>query len=180
MSRIGLRPVAVGSGVQVTVGEGQITVKGPKVTLTEPVAPYTRVRVEDGKILVEREAEHKAAKSAHGLMRNLVANMVRGVTEGFTRGLEIQGVGYRAEVRGREVALTIGFSHPVSVKIPDGLDVAMDGQTKLTVRGADKQRVGQFAANLRKIRPPEPYKGKGIRYMDENVRRKVGKSAGAK
>jgi large subunit ribosomal protein L6 len=179
MSRIGLKPIAVAKGVEVTVGDGQITVKGPKATLREAVAPYTSVRLEDGNLIVDREGDSKIARSAHGLMRNLLANMVRGVTEGFSRTLEIQGVGYRAEVRGREISFLVGFSHPVVMGIPEGLEVAAEGQTKLTIRGADKQRVGQFAANLRKIRPPEPYGGKGIRYANEVVRRKVGKSAGA-
>jgi large subunit ribosomal protein L6 len=179
MSRIGLKPVSVGKGVTVTVADGRVTVQGPRATLSAPVAPYTRVRLDEGRIVVEREAEHKAARAAHGLMRNLLANMVLGVTEGFSRGLEIQGVGYRAEVRGREIALSVGFSHPVIAPIPEGIEVAAEGPTRLVVRGADKQRVGQFAANLRKIRPPEPYKGKGIRYVGEQIRRKVGKSAGA-
>ena len=179
MSRIGLKPVAVAKGVQVSVADGKVTIKGPKVTLTEDLAPHTQIRIEADRVIVERMAETKVARAAHGLMRNLVANMMRGVTEGFSRGLEIEGVGYRAEVRGREVALSLGFSHPVAVRIPEGLDVAVEGNTRIIVRGADKQRVGQFAANLRKIRPPEPYKGKGIRYSDEVIRRKVGKSAGA-
>jgi len=179
MSRIGAKSIDLAKGVEVSVSEDRVTVKGPKVTLSEPLVAQTRVRVEGGKVLVEREAESKSARAAHGLMRNLVANMVRGVSEGFSRALEIQGVGYRAEVKGREVTILAGFTHPVVVRVPEGLDVVSEGQTRLVVRGADRQRVGQFAANLRGIRPPEPYKGKGIRYVDEVVRRKVGKSAGS-
>jgi large subunit ribosomal protein L6 len=179
MSRIGLKPIVVEKGVEISVAQERVTVKGGKTTLSAAVARYTKVKIEGGEVIVERTEEHNAAKAAHGLMRNLIANMIRGVTQGFSRALEIQGVGYRAEVRGREVQLAVGFSHPVVVKIPDGLEVQGESQTRLVVKGADKQRVGQFAANLRKIRPPEPYKGKGIRYADEIVRRKVGKSAGA-
>jgi large subunit ribosomal protein L6 len=179
MSRIGAKAISLAKGVEVSVGQGRVTVKGPKATLSEALAPYTKVRVEDGRVVVERDSESKPARSAHGLMRNLVANMVRGVSEGFSRVLEIQGVGYRAEVKGREITILAGFSHPVVVSIPEGIDVAAEGLTRLVVRGANRQRVGQFAANLRGIKPPEPYKGKGIRYGNEVVRRKVGKSAGS-
>src|SRR5258705_365399 len=126
MSRIGLKPVDVSKGVEVTLGDGRVTVKGPRATLSEALAPHTRVRVEGGQVFVERDGDDKAARSAHGLMRNLLANMVRGVTEGFTRAIEIQGVGYRAEVRGREIQLLVGFSHPVIVPIPQGLDAAAE------------------------------------------------------
>ena len=161
------------------VADGRVTVKGPKITLSEPLVENVRVRVEENRIVLERAADSKVARSAHGLMRNLVANMVQGVSKGFERVLEIQGVGYRAEVQGRKLTILVGFSHPVVVQVPEGLEVVAESPTRLIVRGADKQQVGQFAANLRRIRPPEPYKGKGIRYGDEAVRRKVGKSAGA-
>lgn len=179
MSRIGRRPVPLEKGVEVRVADGRVTVKGPKITLSEPLVENVRVRVEENRIVLERAADSKVARSAHGLMRNLVANMVQGVSKGFERVLEIQGVGYRAEVQGRKLTILVGFSHPVVVQVPEGLEVVAESPTRLIVRGADKQQVGQFAANLRRIRPPEPYKGKGIRYGDEAVRRKVGKSAGA-
>jgi len=179
MSRIGARPVALEKGVEVQVAEGRVTVKGPKTTLSEPLVDQIRVRVEGDQIIVDRESDSKVVRSAHGLMRNLVANMVQGVSKGFERVLEIQGVGYRAEVQGRNLNILVGFSHPVKVAIPEGIEVTADSPTRLVVRGPNKQQVGQFAANLRQIRPPEPYKGKGIRYGNEEVRRKVGKSAGA-
>jgi large subunit ribosomal protein L6 len=176
MSRVGLRPVPLAPGVQISVSDGLVKVKGPKATLEEPLAPHTRVEVRERDVVVTRESEAKPAKAAHGLMRSQLANMVRGVTQGFERKLEIVGVGYRAEVSGRVVKLIVGYSHPVPVDVPEGLEVKAESPTKISVVGADKQRVGQFAANLRSIRPPEPYKGKGIRYVDERIRRKVGKS----
>ena len=156
---------------------GVVRVKGPKGTLEQSLVPHTRIEVADGVVRVEREAEHKTARSMHGLMRSLLANMITGVTTGFTRSLDIQGVGYRAELKGRELVLAVGFSHPVPMKIPQGLEVNLESPTRLHVTGSDKQKVGQFAAEIREVRPPEPYKGKGIRYLGEQVRRKVGKAA---
>jgi large subunit ribosomal protein L6 len=176
MSRIGRQPVPIAKGVEVNIADGRVRVKGPKGQLEEAVAPHCRVEVADGEVVVHREGEEKRAKAMHGLMRALVANMVKGVTEGFSRQLDIVGVGYRAEVANKKLTLTIGFSHPVVMPIPQGLEVVAESQTRLLVRGASKQQVGQFAAEIRKVREPEPYKGKGIRYVDEQVRRKVGKT----
>ena len=176
MSRIGRQPVAIGKGVEVNVADGRVRVKGPKGQLEEAVAPHCSVEVKSGEVLVHRDGEEKRAKAMHGLMRALVANMVKGVTDGFSRSLDIVGVGYRAEVANKKLTLTIGFSHPVVMEIPQGLEVVAESQTRLLVRGASKQQVGQFAAEIRKVREPEPYKGKGIRYVDEQVRRKVGKT----
>lgn len=179
MSRIGLKPVPLAAGVEVRVNDGVVSVKGPKASLSEPLAPYTRIELGDGEATVAREGDSKAARSAHGLMRSLLFNMVTGVTSGFERPMEIVGVGYRAEVKGSDLTLSVGYSHPVVMAVPEGLTVRSESPTRFVIAGADKQRVGQFAANVRKIRPPEPYKGKGIRYADEQIRRKVGKSAGA-
>lgn len=176
MSRVGRKPIPLSDKVAVEVVGGLVKVKGPKGSLEQALVPFTRVEVGDGEARVYPEASHKQARAAHGLMRSLVANMVTGVTDGFSRSLEIVGVGYRAEVSGGEMKLSLGYSHPVIVRIPVGLEVSAESPTKLTVRGADKQRVGQFAADIRKLRPPEPYKGKGIRYVGERIRRKVGKS----
>jgi large subunit ribosomal protein L6 len=176
MSRIGKQPVRIASGVEVKVADGRVRVKGPKGSLDEAVAPHCSVEVAAGEVRVARDSDEKRAKAMHGLMRALVANMVKGVTEGFSRSLDIIGVGYRAEVSGKKLTLTIGYSHPVVVEIPQGLEVVAESQTRLSVRGANKQQVGQFAAEIREIRSPEPYKGKGIRYVDEIVRRKVGKT----
>ena len=177
MSRVGLKPVAIASGVDVSVSGGTVRVKGPKATLQTPVAPHTSVEVRDGTVLVKRMSEEKAAKAAHGLMRSVLSNMIAGVTKGFERKLDIVGVGYKAEMKGKELVLVVGYSHPVSLQIPEGLDVRLDSSTRITVAGPDRRLVGQFAANVREVRPPEPYKGKGIRYADEKIRRKVGKSA---
>ena len=176
MSRIGRQPVPIRSGVEVKVADGKVRVKGPKGSLEEAVAPHCKIDVTGGEVLVARDSDEKRAKAMHGLMRALVANMVKGVTEGFTRSLDIIGVGYRAEVSGKRLQLTIGFSHPVVVEVPQGLEVVAESQTRLVIKGANKQQVGQFAAEVREIRTPEPYKGKGIRYVDEVVRRKVGKT----
>ena len=176
MSRIGRQPVPIPSGVEVKVEGEVVRVKGGKLILEQRIPALTHVEVQDGVAIVHRKGDDKPSRSAHGLMRSLLANMVHGVTVGFSKALDIVGVGYRAEVNGREVKLSVGYSHPVMMKIPEGLDVAAEGQTRLVVRGADKQRVGQFAAELRAVRPPEPYKGKGIRYVDERIRRKVGKA----
>jgi len=180
MSRIGKAPIALGTGVEVRVVEGDVLVKGPKGQLRQRIAPRTSIAVESGTARVKRDGDDDEARAMHGLMRALLANMVSGVTQGFERALDIVGVGYRAQVAGKTLTLNVGYSHPVAMPIPEGLEVKADSQTRLVVRGIDKQRVGQFAAEIREVRPPEPYKGKGIRYVDELVRRKVGKAgAGA-
>ncbi len=176
MSRIGKVPIPLRSGVEVKIQDGIVQVKGPKGTLEQAVVPRTRVEVEEGQVWVRRENDEKRARAAHGLMRSLVANMVIGVTDGFEKGLEIVGVGYRAEVKGKQVVLQLGYSHPVTLEVPNDLEVISESPVRLLVRGADKQRVGQFAAEIRRVRKPEPYKGKGIRLVGERVRRKVGKA----
>jgi large subunit ribosomal protein L6 len=179
MSRIGRQPVAIPAGVTVTVGDESISVKGPKGELDRSLPGQITVSVEDGQVVFERPDDKKEHRSLHGLVRALTNNMVIGVTDGFMKGLEIEGVGYRAEVKGNTLVLTLGFSHPVEMPVPDGLSVKMDGNTKLSIEGVDKQAVGQFAADIRRLRPPEPYKGKGIRYAGEHIRRKVGKTGAA-
>jgi large subunit ribosomal protein L6 len=171
--------VVIPSGVSVEVGGGSVRVKGPKGTLSEKMPPRVSVQVGDGQVTVTRPDDRKDTRALHGLARALVANMVKGVTEQFSRELEIQGVGYRADVQGKKVILNVGYSHPVEVTIPEGLKVSVDRNVIVRVEGSNRQQVGQFAADLRTIRPPEPYKGKGIRYVDEHVRRKVGKAGAA-
>jgi len=179
MSRIGRQPVAIPSGVTISLDKRAIEVKGPKGTLTATLPESIEAKVEEDQIVFEPLANDKQTSSLFGLARAITNNMVTGVTDGFTKDLEIQGVGYRADVQGKNLSLTLGFSHPVDMPVPEGLEVKMDGNTKIQISGIDKQRVGQFAAEIRKLRPPEPYKGKGVRYADEHVRRKVGKT-GAK
>jgi large subunit ribosomal protein L6 len=175
MSRIGNRAIVIPSGVTVNVADGEIQVKGPKVTLRGKVPEGIQANVQDGTIRFVRGADTKEARRLHGLARALANNMVIGATTGFTRRLEIEGVGYRADVRGKELHLLLGYSHPIVVPIPEGLTVTADGNTKLAITGADKEVVGQFAANVRSLRAPEPYKGKGVKYRDETIRRKEGK-----
>ena len=176
MSRIGRMPVNVPSGVNVKVENGGVRVKGPKGELGIDVAHPISVRVEGNTVLVARPDEEKRSRQLHGLTRTLIANMVDGVTKGFARNLEIVGVGYRAQMQGKKLSLQLGFSHPVVVEPPAGITIAVEGTTKISVSGPDKQQVGQLAAQIRDIRPPEPYKGKGIRYEGERVRRKLGKA----
>jgi len=176
MSRIGNRAIVIPSGVTVNVADGEIQVKGPKVTLRGRVPEGIQANVQDGTIRFVRGSDSKEARRLHGLARALTNNMVIGATAGFTRRLEIEGVGYRADVRGKELHLLLGYSHPIVVPIPDGLTVTADGNTKLAVTGADKGVVGQFVADVRSLRPPEPYKGKGVKYAEERIRRKVGKA----
>ena len=164
------------SGVTINVADGEIQVKGPKVTLSGRVPEGISAKVEGSALSFVRGADTKEARRLHGLARALANNMVIGATTGFTRRLEIEGVGYRADVRGKELHLLLGYSHPIVVPIPDGLTVTADGNTKLAITGADKEAVGQFAANVRSLRAPEPYKGKGIKYAEERIRRKVGKA----
>jgi large subunit ribosomal protein L6 len=177
MSRIGKKPIPIPSGVEVQITPGSVTVKGPKGTLSERINPEMTVAQEEGTVTVARPTDRGPHRALHGLTRSLVANMVTGVTEGFEKRLEIQGVGYRAAMRGQDLELQLGFSHPVSVKAPEGITFEVPQPTQIVVRGISKQRVGETAAQIRKWRPPEPYKGKGIRYADERVQRKVGKRA---
>ena len=180
MSRVGKQPISLVDGVSVEQKGGEIHVKGPKGKLSAKIPSVIKMRVADGQVSFERPDERKPTRALHGLARALVANMVHGVVTPFVKTLEIQGVGYRADVSGKTLNLLLGFSHPVAIPIPEGLQVAVDRNVMITVTGIDRQQVGQFAADLRSLRPPEPYKGKGIRYENEHVRRKVGKAgAGA-
>jgi large subunit ribosomal protein L6 len=179
MSRIGKAPVPIPQGVTVDVKAGQVQVKGPKGTLSERIPDAIAATVEDGQVVLRRPDDRKQSRALHGLARALVANMVQGVTEEFARQLEIQGVGYRAEAKGKSLVLNVGYSHPVEISVPEGLKVSVDRNVVIKIEGASRQRVGQFAADVRSVRPPEPYKGKGIRYLGEQVRRKVGKAGAA-
>lgn len=179
MSRIGRKPIQLPKGVEIKIDGSMIEAKGPKGTLSMEIMPQIKVSVEDGQIIVIRESEIKAVRAAHGMTRAMIANMVTGVNSGFEKVLEIIGVGYRAQLQGKNLVLSLGFSHPVEVVPPDGIEFAADSPIKIAVRGIDRQLVGQIAANIRGYRPPEPYKGKGIRYAGEHVMRKAGK-AGAK
>ena len=180
MSRIGRLPVAIPAGVEVTVAEGNVvTVKGPKGTLERALPTEMEIKVEDGHVVVSRPNDLKKMKSLHGLTRSLIANMITGVSEGYEKKLEINGVGYRAQKKGKEITFNLGFSHPVVMTDPEGIETEMDGQNIIIVKGIDKEKVGQYAAEIRELRKPEPYKGKGIKYADEVIRRKVGKT-GAK
>ena len=177
MSRVGRSPIPVPSGVDVTIGTGNISVKGPKGTLSRVVPEPITVRQEEGTLFVERPDDLRESRSRHGLVRALVNNMVVGVTNGFTKELEIIGVGYRAVAQGNtKLELALGFSHPVVVNAPDGIEFEVPVPTRIAVKGIDKEAVGQVAANIRKIRKPEPYKGKGVRYLGEHVAKKAGKT----
>ncbi|MBI4737765.1 MAG: 50S ribosomal protein L6 [candidate division NC10 bacterium] len=179
MSRIGKLPISIPDTVKVEVEDHTVTVKGPKGTLSMAVHPAMDVRVQDRQVLCGRPSDTKFHKALHGLTRSLIANMVEGVTKGFERKLELVGVGYRAAVQGQNLSMTLGFSHPIIYPIPPGIRVEVKDQTQLTVSGSDKQLVGAVAAKVRSFRPPEPYKGKGVKYADERIRRKAGKT-GAK
>jgi large subunit ribosomal protein L6 len=176
MSRIGKAPVEVPTSVNVEISNQSIKVTGPKGELTVPIGRGVEVRQEDGSLVLTRASDVPEHKAMHGLTRSLVQNAVTGVTEGFTKTLQIAGVGYRAQLQGRDVNLQVGFSHPVALSPREGVELEVPNPTTIIVRGIDKQRVGQTAAEIRRVRPPEPYKGKGIRYSDEQVRRKVGKA----
>jgi large subunit ribosomal protein L6 len=177
MSRIGKLPIPVPSGVDVTIDGREVMVKGPKGELRHTVVePIIIERGEDGVLEVRRPNDERISKERHGLTRTLVANMIQGVTGGYEKTLEIVGVGYRVQARGADLEFALGFSHPVTVTAPEGISFEVQTPTRFVVRGIDKQRVGEVAANIRKIRPPEPYKGKGVRYQGETVRRKVGKA----
>ena len=179
MSRIGKKAVAVPSGVTVTIDGQTVTVKGPKGTLSHSLAePITVERAEDGTIEVVRPDDERRSKELHGLSRTLISNMVVGVTEGYRKSLEIAGTGYRVTAKGSELEFALGFSHPVLVAPPDGITFTVERPTLFHIAGIDKQLVGEVAANIRKIRPPEPYKGKGVKYVGEVIRRKAGKAGG--
>ncbi|MCR3954736.1 MAG: 50S ribosomal protein L6 [Gudongella sp.] len=177
MSRIGLKPINLPAGVEIKVSDNNLVeVKGPKGQLSQQIDPEMIIKIEDGVLNVERPSEQKRHKSVHGLSRTLIWNMVEGVTEGYQKSLDIVGTGYRAAKQGNKLVLTLGYSHPIELEDPKGLEVEVPAQNKIIVKGIDKQQVGNFAAKIRDFRKPEPYKGKGIRYTDEYVRRKVGKT----
>ena len=176
MSRIGRHPVAVPAGVEVKIAENNVvTVKGPKGTLEKALPTEMSIKLEDGQVVVTRPNDLKKMKSLHGLTRTLIQNMVIGVSQGYEKALEVNGVGYRAEKQGKKLVLSLGYSHPVEMEDPEGLESTVDGN-KIVVKGIDKEKVGQYAAEIRDKRRPEPYKGKGIKYADEVIRRKVGKT----
>jgi large subunit ribosomal protein L6 len=177
MSRIGRKPIEVPESVTVSVAPGRVTVNGPKGELTQAISTDMKVEQENGTVTVSRPTDRGEHRALHGLTRSLIANMVVGVTDGYEKRLEIQGVGYRARLQGKSLELALGYSHPVSVQAPEGIEFEVPQPTEVVVKGIDKQLVGEIAAQVRKKRPPEPYKGKGIRYSGEYVRRKVGKRA---
>ena len=177
MSRIGRMPIAIPGGVTVEVAENnKVTVKGPKGTLERVMVPEMEIKVEGAEVTVTRPNDLKRMKSFHGLTRTLIHNMIVGVTEGFEKKLEVNGVGYRAAKAGKKLTLSLGYSHPVEMDDPEGIETVLDGQNIIIVKGIDKEKVGQYAAEIRDKRRPEPYKGKGIKYADETIRRKVGKT----
>jgi len=179
MSRIGKKPVPIPAGVEVKVGGDAVQIKGPKGTLSTPVHPSVTYVVEGSEVTVNRVDDTRLACSQHGLRRTLLANCVEGVTKGFQKTLEVIGVGYKVAVQGKKVVLTVGFSHPVEFPLPQGIDAVVEG-SKLNITGIDKQLLGEVAAQIRRVRPPEPYKGKGIKYAEEHIRRKAGKSGSKK
>ncbi|MBQ1452100.1 MAG: 50S ribosomal protein L6 [Clostridia bacterium] len=175
MSRIGRMPIAIPAGVEVKLDGNTVSVKGPKGELTRTVHQNMKVEVNGAEVTVTRPNDDKENRSLHGLTRTLIANMIKGVTDGFSKELEVNGVGYRASVEGNKLVLNVGYSHPVEMPLPDGIKAEVNDK-KITISGIDNQKVGQFAAEVREQRPPEPYKGKGIKYMDEHIRRKEGKA----
>lgn len=176
MSRIGKLPIPIPAGVKVIPADFQVSVEGPKGKLTQVLPKGIRCRLDRENLLVLRRDDSKQQRALHGLIRSLLANAITGTHKGFTKELRIEGIGYRAQLQGRELNLTLGYSHPVCYVIPDGVTLAVEGQNKIRISGIDRQQVGQVAAEIRSLRPPEPYKGKGIRYADEQVKRKVGKT----
>jgi large subunit ribosomal protein L6 len=180
MSRIGRLPIAIPSQVKIDINGSDITVRGPQGELSRSIRPEMTVEINDGSLAVQRPSDSAPHRSLHGLTRTLLSNMVIGVSQGYTKTLELQGVGYRAAKQGNSLQLALGFSHPVVVNPPEGISFEVEGTTRVQVKGIDKEQVGQVAANIRKIRPPEPYKGKGIRYAGEVVRRKAGKAGKAR
>ena len=179
MSRIGKQPITVPQGVKVQIDAGLIRAEGPKGKLSQPVPAGLAAKLQDGHLVITRDADHRTARALHGLTRALVANMVHGVKDGFERRLEIVGIGYRAQLQGRNIQLALGYSHPVIFPLPETITADIERQTVITLRGPDKALLGQTAAKLRTLRKPDPYKGKGIKYAEEVIRRKVGKKAGA-
>lgn len=176
MSRIGKKPIVIPNGVEVTIDGNTVTVKGPKGTLTRQIHPDMTVKKEDNVIKVERPSDDRFHRALHGTTRSIIANMVEGVSNGFSKTLELVGVGYRAQKKGKAVVLNVGYSHPVEVPEPEGIELEVPSATQIIVKGIDKEKVGAVAANIRAIREPEPYKGKGIKYSDERIRRKEGKT----
>ncbi len=176
MSRIGLKPITIPAGVDVNIDANTVTVKGPNGTLTMDAHPNMDISVEGSEIIVSRPNDQKENRSLHGLTRTLIANMVTGVTEGFKKTLEVNGVGYRVQLQGSTLVMNLGFSHQVTMEAPEGIKIECPSANSIVISGADKQKVGQFAAQVREKRPPEPYKGKGIKYSDEHIRRKEGKA----
>lgn len=176
MSRIGKSPIAIPSGVTVSIDGQHVEVKGPKGTLSEDISAPITVAVEDNNIVVRRPDDHRRSRSLHGLSRSLINNMVVGVTDGYTIKMQIFGVGYRVQAKGKDLEFSLGYSHPILIEAPEGITFAVDGNTKFSVAGINKQKVGQVAANIRRLRKDDPYKGKGIRYEGEQIRRKLGKT----
>jgi len=176
MSRIGRLPIDIPTGVDVAIDGQNVSVKGPRGAMAHTIPAPLTAAIEDGKVIVSRPDDERRSKSLHGLTRTLIANQIIGVTQGYTKGLEIVGTGYRVQAKGANIEFALGFSHPVLVEPPAGISFTVEGNNRVTVSGIDKQAVGETAANIRKIRKPEPYKGKGVRYAGENVRRKAGKS----
>lgn len=179
MSRIGKLPITIPTGVRVAVDDGAVRLEGPKGKLQAAIPDGIKVKVEGNLVRVEREADQRRSRALHGLTRKLIANMAQGVSQGFNRILEINGVGYRAEVRGQEIHVTLGYSHPVVFRLPSGVTAAIERQTIVTLSSADRQLLGETAAKFRSLRPPEPYKGKGVKYREEVIRRKAGKAVGS-
>ncbi|HYD50756.1 MAG TPA: 50S ribosomal protein L6 [Terriglobales bacterium] len=179
MSRIGKMPIPVPASVKVTTSDGVVNIEGPKGKLQHPLPAGTSIELEGSTLHVRRQDEERGTRSVHGLTRRILSNMVSGVSTGFTRVLEINGVGYRADVRGQVIQLSLGYSHPIIFQLPSGVQAKVDKQTVITLEGFDRQLLGEVAAQIRKLRPPEPYKGKGIKYAEERLRRKAGKAAGA-
>ncbi|HLA18715.1 MAG TPA: 50S ribosomal protein L6 [Dehalococcoidia bacterium] len=179
MSRVGKVPITIPGGIEVKIDGSRVTVKGPKGELSRDLIPDMKLSLSDGVLTVARPGDHPRHRAAHGLTRTLIQNMVTGVSEGFAKTLELQGVGYRAQMQGATLVLAVGYSRPVEVPPPPGIEFEVEGTSRVIVRGINKEDVGQVAADVRKVRPPEPYKGKGIRYLDEYVRRKAGKAGKA-
>jgi large subunit ribosomal protein L6 len=177
LSRIGKKPIPIPQGVEVKIADGSATVKGPKGTLTKKLPAHVKVEVTDGHVACLAEHD-RISMQMWGLTRMLLSNMITGVTTGFKKILDIEGVGYKAEVKGKTINIAVGYSHPVNIEAPEGITLKTETPTRITIEGADKELVGRLASEMRKVRPPEPYKSKGIRYVDEKVRRKVGKAAG--
>jgi len=179
MSRVGKKPIQIPSGVKISRNKEVLTVEGPKGKLSQMISEEITTKIDSGEVILSRPSDSKRHKALHGLYRALISNMIKGVTVGFSKSLEVEGVGYRAEKAGRTMSFSLGFSHPIVVIPPDGILIKVEGPGKLSVSGIDKQLVGQVEANIRSLRTPEPYKGKGIRYTGEHIRRKAGKTAGA-